>query len=367
MLVVKAPQSELLATVKRVAGVAPGRSTLPIISNLLLQKSGDALKLTATDLDVQATVTASLGGDAGEFSSTISAKRLTDVLATMASDQVVSIIAKGDKLEVRGGRSRFNLHTLSAEDYPLMAPVVEGARFTLPQRRLRGLLESVGFAMAVSDVRYYLVGTLLEIGTEGIVAVATDGAMMARASVGEAGPESQVIIPRAAALNLLKLVPASDDPVDVCVANERAMFEFGSSRLITKLVVGRFPDYRRAMPKDLAHSVTLGRAPLINALRAVSVITTQKFQGVRVKFSPGEVRFESRVDGEDVESTLEIDYGGPVVELGFDAKKLAQGLESTDEDMVRLAFDAGNTPMPLSMTLPDGDSSYRFVLMPMRV
>lgn len=365
MLVLKAPQSEVLAAVKRVASVAPSRSPLPVLANLLLEKSGDSIKLTSTDLEVQATVAVALGGAAGEFSTTISAKRISDVLQTMPPDQVVTITAKGDKLEVRGGRSRFNLRTLAATDFPTMRPSAEGKTFTLPQRQLRRLLESVGFAMAIHDVRYYICGALLEIGDDGIVAVATDGAQMARAAVGDAGPECQVILPRPAVLHLLKLLPASEEPVSVRVGDNVASFEFGAASLITKLVAGRFPDYRRAMPANLPNRVTLGRAPLLHALRAATVVTTNKFHGVRLKIAPGELRFEAAHDGEDADSSIEIDYDGPSAELGFDSQKLLLGLDSTDESMVRLEFADGQAP--LSMTLPDGDASYRYVLMPMRI
>lgn len=365
MLILKAPQSEVLAAVRRVSGVAGTRSPLPIISNILLRKAGSSLSLTATDLEIEATVTATLGGDEGDFATTISAKRIVDVLQTMPSDQVVSVTEKAGKLVVQAGRSRFNLNTLAAQDFPAMRSIDEEHEVTLQQSVLRRLLEKVAFAMALHDVRYFLCGMLLEIEKDGITAVATDGSHLAKVSSGGGGPQCSVILPRPAVIHLLKLLADDDEPVTVRVAKNAAVFEFGTVRFVTKLVEGRFPDYRRALPASLANAVTVGRGPMLHALRAASIVTTAKFKGIRLEFSPGEMRFKAQNDGEDGESAIEIDYAGPEVVLGFDSKLLAEGLDAADGDMVRVEFTDDRSP--LLMSLPNGDASYRYVLMPMRI
>lgn len=365
MLVLKAPQSEVLSALRRVASVAPTRSTLPIIANVRIVKTGGSISLTATDMEVEATLSATLGGEDGAFATTVAAKRMIDVLQTAAPDQIVSITAKGDKLTVQAGKSRFNLNTLDAADFPAMKPAADGVRITVPQKTLKALLARVSFAMAVHDVRYYLLGVLLEIDEDGITAVATDGSQLAKVSTGAGGVKSSVMLPRSSVQYLQKMLGDVDAPVTIDIGEKLASFEFGELRFLTKLVEGRFPDYRRVIPKQLEQSVTMGRAPLLHALRAVSVVTTTKFHGVRVNFEPGLLKLSTDVAGENAVSEIEIDYGGPAVELGFDAKLLAEGLDSLDADMVCVEFS--DERAPLMMSLPGGDASYRYVLMPMRI
>lgn len=350
MLVLKAPQSEVLGALRRVADVAPTRSTLPILSNVRIAKVGETLSLTGTDLDVEATFSVALGGDDGSFSTTVSAKRIVDVLQTAAADQVVSITEKAGKLIVQAGKSRFNLNTMPAADYPCMKSGEAVARITVTQKSLRDLLGKVAFAMAVHNIRYFLLGVLLEIDEDGITAVATDGSHLAKASTGTGGVKSSVILPRASVLYLQKMLADVDDPVTIDLADRLASFEFGTLRFLTKLVDGRFPDYRRVIPRQLEQAVTLGRAPLLHALRAVSVVNTTKFHGVRVLFEPGLLKLSTDVSGENAVSELEIDYGGPSVELGFDAKLLAEGLDAIDADMLRVEFS--DDKAPLLMTVP---------------
>jgi DNA polymerase-3 subunit beta len=367
MLVVKAPQSEILAAVRQVSDVAPPRSPLPILGNILLRRQGEALSFTATDCDVQATLSTTLGGDAGEFATTVSASRLRAVLQTMAPDQVVSITeAKGGKLTVQGGRSRFNVATMLAEDFPVVVAGEPVKTLTMPQKVLRALLASVQFAMAVQDVRYYLNGALMNVTAGVATCVGTNGHHIAKAEAAVEGDDVEVIVPRASVHFLVKALADSETPVLIRIGERVASFAFGDLHFVTKLVEGRFPDFRRVIPQSQPHSITLGRLPLLFALQAAAVMTTKKFQGVRMSFKPGAVKFLSTdATGEDAESEIDIDYGGPEMVIGFNAKLLTEGLSSVEDSMVRLGFTDSNGA--LVMSCPDGDSSYRYVLMPMRI
>lgn len=363
MLILKAPQSEVLAAVQRVAGVTPSRSTLVVMTNLLLRKAGDVLSLTASDLDVQATTTANLGGESGDFATTVSAKRLADVLKVFAADQVVSLSEKDGKLTLQGGKSRFTMQTIPAAEFPVMKPADGETEVKVPQRVLLGLLEQVAFAMAVHDVRYFLCGAFIAADGEAITAVASDGTHMVKVSAPAASPACEFIIPRPSVLHLVKMLGATDDEVAIRLTRNLATFDFSGMQFITKLIDGKYVPWKRAIPANLPQAVTLGRKPLLHALRSVAVMTSTKFQHVLLKFFSGSLQLSAKDGAEDAENELEIDYGGPTVEIGFNAKLLGEGLSSVDDEMVRLEFGPESA---ICMSLPNGDASLRYVISPLR-
>ena len=161
MIVLKATQDKVLAALQSVAGIVERRHTLPILANVLIRKTGDTVQLTTSDLEIQIRTHAKLDGDAGDFTTTIGARKLIDILRTMPADQTVSLESSQAKLILKGGKSRFTLQTLPAEDFPLVQEAATfGPVFSVPQKTLKDLLGQVSFAMAVHDIRYYLNGIL---------------------------------------------------------------------------------------------------------------------------------------------------------------------------------------------------------------
>src|SRR6218665_3934614 len=176
MIVLKATQDKVLAVLQSVAGIVERRHTLPILANVLIRKTGNALQLTTSDLEIQIRTTAELGGDVGDFTTTVGARKLIDILKTMPGDQTVSLESSQSKLILKGGKSRFTLQSLPAEDFPL---VQASPAFSVPQKVLKDLLSQVSFAMAVQDIRYYLNGILFVAEGQQLSLVATDGHRLA--------------------------------------------------------------------------------------------------------------------------------------------------------------------------------------------
>ena len=153
MIVLKAPQDKVLAVLQSVAGIVERRHTLPILANVLLRKTGNALQLTTSDLEIQIRTTAELGGDTGDFTTTVAARKLIDVLRTMPGDQTVSLETAQEKLVLKGGKSRFTLQTLPAEDFPLVQEAASfGPAFSIPQKTLKSLLGQVAFALSLIHI-----------------------------------------------------------------------------------------------------------------------------------------------------------------------------------------------------------------------
>ena len=368
MNVLKAPQDKVLAVLQSVAGIVERRHTLPILANVMLKKSGNALQFTTSDLEIQIRTTAELGGDEADFATTVNARKLIDILRSMPGDQTVSVESSQDKLVLKGGKSRFTLQTLPAEDFPLVQESASfGPTFSVPQKTLKGLMNQVAFAMAVQDIRYYLNGILFVAEGQQLSLVATDGHRLAFASatLDVEVPKQEVILPRKTVIELQRLLSDADGAIEMCFANNQAKFSFGAMEFVTKLVEGKFPDYNRVIPKNHKNSVTLGRAPLLASLQRTAIMTSDKFKGVRLSVEPGTLRVASNnAEQEEAVDELDIDYSGDSIDIGFNVTYLIDALASMGQDMVKVDLADGNSSALL--TIP-GNDSFKYVVMPMRI
>ena len=368
MIVLKATQDKVLAVLQSVSGIVERRHTLPILANVLIRKTGNALQLTTSDLEIQIRTTAELGGDTGDFTTTVGARKLIDILKTMPGDQTVSLENNQSKLILKGGKSRFTLQTLPAEDFPLVQEAANfGPAFSVPQKTLKTLLSQVSFAMAVQDIRYYLNGILFVAEGNTLSLVATDGHRLAFASaqLDVEVPKQEVILPRKTVLELQRLLSDADGAIEMQFANNQAKFCFGGMEFVTKLVEGKFPDYNRVIPKNHHNSVILGRAPLLASLQRTAIMTSDKFKGVRLNLEPGTLRVASNnAEQEEAVDELDIDYGGDSIEIGFNVTYLLDALANMGQEMVKIDLADGNSSA--LVTIPENDS-FKYVVMPMRI
>lgn len=368
MIVLKATQEKLLSVLQSVAGIVEKRHTLPILANVLLRKTGGNVQFTTSDLEIQIRTTAEMDGDAGSYTTTVAARKMIDILRTMPGDQTVSIESSQNKLILKGGKSRFTLQTLPAEDFPLVqeAPTF-GPVFSVPQKTLKDLLNQVSFAMAVHDIRYYLNGILFVAEGKQLSLVATDGHRLAFASatLDVEVPRQEVILPRKTVLELQRLLSEKEGAIEMQFANNQAKFAFEGMEFVTKLVEGKFPDYNRVIPKNHKNSVTLGRGPLLASLQRTAILTSEKFKGVRLNIEPGTLRVASNnAEQEEAVDELDIDYGGDAIEIGFNVTYLIDALANMDQDMVKIELaDANSSAL---VTIPE-NASFKYVVMPMRI
>ncbi|WP_066271138.1 DNA polymerase III subunit beta [Hydrogenophaga palleronii] len=368
MIVLKSTQDKVLAALQSVAGIVERRHTLPILANVLLRKTGSQVQLTTSDLEIQIRTTAELDGDAGNFATTLGARKLIDILRTMPGDQTVSLESSGGKLILKGGKSRFTLQSLPAEDFPLVQESASfGPVFSVPQKTLKSLLGQVSFAMAVHDIRYYLNGILFVAEGKQLSLVATDGHRLAFASatLDVEVPKQEVILPRKTVLELQRLLSDKEGAIEMQFAANQAKFSFDGMEFVTKLVEGKFPDYNRVIPKNHKNIVTLGRAPLLASLQRTAIMTSEKFKGVRLNVEPGALRVaSSNAEQEEAVDELDIDYGGDTIEIGFNVTYLIDALQNMSQEMVRIELSDGNSSA--LVTNPD-DNAFKYVVMPMRI
>ncbi|MDR0478721.1 MAG: DNA polymerase III subunit beta [Burkholderiaceae bacterium] len=375
MIVLKTTQDKLLTALQSVAGIIERRHTLPVLANVLIKKTGGTAQLTGSDLEIQIRTTAELGGDAGEFATTVGARKLIDILRTLPADQQVSLESKDGKLILRGGKSKFTLQTLPAEDFPLVQEAPNfGPAFQIPQKTLKRLLNQVAFAMAVHDIRYYLNGILFVAEGKRLSLVATDGHRLAfaAATLDVEVPKQEVILPRKTVIELQRLLSDASAPegeaqpvIEMRFAANQARFAFGAMEFVTKLVEGKFPDYNRVIPKGHQNHVTLGRAPLLASLQRTAILASEKFKGVRLTFEASALRIASNnAEQEEAVDELDIEYSGQPVEVGFNVTYLIDALANMDTEMVRIDLQDANSSALI--TIPD-DADFKYVLMPMRI
>jgi len=377
MIVLKTAQVNILSALQAVAGVVERRHTLPILANVLIRKTSENLELTTSDLEIQVRTRAELGGDGGNFSTTVGARKLIDILRSMPADQIVTLTANQNKLTLQGGKSRFTLQTLPADDFPLVQEAADfGPAFSVPQKALKGLINQVHFAMAVHDIRYYLNGILFVAEGKSLTLVATDGhrLALAQATLDVEIPKQEVILPRKTVLELQRLLKdekdgkAGEDPgglIEMRFAGNQAKFSFSGVEFVTKLVEGKFPDYNRVIPKNHKNVVTLGRVPFLSSLQRAAILTSEKFKGVRVNIEPGTLRIaSSNAEQEEAKEELEIDYAGDSIEIGFNVTYLIDALSNMSVEMITLELQDTNSSALI--TVPE-QAGFKYVVMPMRI
>jgi DNA polymerase III subunit beta len=368
MIVLKATQDKVLSVLQSVAGIVERRHTLPILANVLIRKTGSALQLTTSDLEIQIRTTAELDGDAGNFTTTVGARKLIDILRTMPSDQTVSLESNQNKLILKGGKSRFTLQSLPAEDFPLVQEAANfGPSFSVPQKTLKELLHQVSFAMAVHDIRYYLNGILFVAEGKQLSLVATDGHRLAFASamLDVEVPRQEVILPRKTVLEMQRLLSDKEGAIEMQFAGNQAKFTFEGMEFVTKLVEGKFPDYNRVIPKNHKNTITMGRTALLATLQRTAILTSEKFKGVRLNLEPGVLRVaSSNAEQEEAVDELEIDYNGDAIEIGFNVTYLIDALTNMDQDMVQV--DLADSNSSALITIPE-NTTFKYVVMPMRI
>ena len=368
MKLLECSRDDLLVPLQTVSGIVERRHTLPILSNVLLDRAGDALMLLATDLEIQVSCTAPLAAHAQISAITTSARKLQDILRALPGDAKVSLESTANRLQLKSGRSRFTLQTLPAEDFPrLVAGTDHVAEVALPQRTLRALLVLVQYAMAQQDIRYYLNGLLLSVEGRELRVVATDGHRLAFATttLESDHPKHEVVLPRKAVLELSKLLAETDAAVRIALLGNQVRFNFGDVELFTKIVDGKFPDYGRVIPTGHQNIITVDRSGLLQALQRTAILSNDKFRGVRWVLTKDSLRVScSNTEQEEAQEEIELDYAGPAIDIGFNVNYLLDVLNALSGSHVTCAF--GDASSSVLMTDPALES-FKYVIMPMRI
>jgi DNA polymerase-3 subunit beta len=299
---------------------------------------------------------------------TLPARKFLDICRSLPEQAEMEIEVSKDRAKIKSGHSRFSLTTMPAADFPTAEKSQPKLKFSLPQQILRGLLESTQFAMAQQDVRYYLNGLLFEISAGKLRAVATDGHRLAldEADVDiRTDAPHQIIMPRKGVHELARLLDGGDGAAKVEVGANHIRIDTGPLRFTSKLIDGRFPDYQRVIPAAGDKVMVADRQALRQGLTRASILSSEKFRGIRLSLSSGSLRaLAHNPEQEEAEEELEVEYAGEDIEIGFNVSYLLDALAAIKTDKVRFCLSDPNSSC---LILPEGEGPARYVVMPMRL
>lgn len=357
----------LLKPLTAVTSIVEKRHTLPILSNLLLEAKQNKIHLTATDLEMQISLSIASAAN-GDFSTTISAKKLLDICRSLPDSSDINMTTSDSRITLKAGKSRFNLQTLPAADYPVMTKThSESTLVTIAQRQLKELLKQVEFAMAQQDIRYYLNGLLFEVIANRLNIVGTDGHRLSFTSteLKQNYEKQEVILPRKTVIELIKLLDDSEEDVEIEIAKNQVNFSFSDIKLISKVIDGKFPDYNRVIPTGHQNTFLIDRLNVLLAMQRASILSNEKYRGIRMVLSNNNLKLIStNSDQEEAEEELEITYNGDDLDIGFNVTYLIDVLNNTNSDQVIFSFADANSSCLI--TIPN-NVDYKYVVMPMRI
>ena len=359
----------LLKPLQLVSGVVEKRQTMAILSNVLLSIQGGRVTLTGTDLEVELTASIRLdSADLNEGEITLPARKFLDICKSLPDGAVLDIQIDEGRALIRSGKSRFNLTTLPATDFPATEKITGAREYEVAQSQLLHLIEQTQFCMANQDVRYYLNGLLLELRDGGLRTVATDGHRLALCDVSCSiipADISQIIVPRKAVMELSRLLQNDETVCQLQLNSNFLRITLGDVVFTTKLIDGRFPDYERVIPRGGNKFVIADKSTLLSGLQRASILSNDKFRGVRLVIQQDLLRATvNNPEQEEAEEEIDVQYQGEELEIGFNVSYLLDALNAIKQEQVQIILIDQNSSCVIHGV--DADDA-RYIVMPMRL
>ena len=358
----------LLKPLQLVSGVVERRSTLPVLSNLLLELQGNRLSLTSSNQELELSAEVNVSDMRAEGRITAPARKLSDICRSLPEESEIRFSVKNAQLQVSSGRSNFTLATLPAEDFPKSENEIDTVALTLTQEQLADLLGSTSFAMAQKDFRPYLNGMLIEVDSASLCAVATDGHRLALHTVqveNNAQEKQRLILPRRSAMELARLLQDPEEPVTITGGAGHFRAKMNSCTLVSKLVNSRYADYERVIPRDGSKTLVGSREALRQACNRAAILFSEKYQIASFNLGSGEFKVVARnPDQEVAEESVSVDYEGDPIEIGFNVSYLIDVFSAIKTDKVRIEITDANSAVLLEPVENYGAS---FVVSPSRL
>ena len=359
-------REHLLKPLQQVCAVLSSRPNIPVLNNVLLHIEDGNLTITGTDLEVELSTHAQLtSGTNGKFTNT--EKKFLDICRSLPDDAEISVSFEEDRAIVRSGRSKFNLATLPAEEYPNLTDWQSEVDFTIAQATLRRLIEATQFSMANQDARYFLNGMKFE--TEGnlLRTVATDGHRLAVCTIAleQELQNHSVIVPRKGVLELSRLLEPSDQPARLQIGTNNLRICLDGIVFTSKLIDGRFPDYRRVLPRNADRILEAEWETLKQAFVRAAILSNERFRSVRLQLSRNQLKITAtNPEQEEAEEIIDVSYNGEEMEVGFNVSYILDVLNALKCQRVRMRLiDASSSCLMENSE----DSSAEYVIMPMRL
>ncbi|NIA14483.1 MAG: DNA polymerase III subunit beta [Nitrospiraceae bacterium] len=362
-------RQDLLDTVNKVKTVVSAKSALPILSHILMEARESSLKLSATDLKVsiecEVDCTVEQPG-----SLTVSSQRLAGILSELPNEDITLKLGDNNIIELSCGRINTKLFSMAPEEFPPIRAFEGVEPLVLPQPMLKTMFDKTSFAICTDQARYNLTGLLFELADGHLSVVATDGRRMSFATESEGIPEGinvKVVIPGKMIYELERLLGA-DGEIQVFIDEVQAAFSFGSTRLVTALIEGNFPNYDVVIPKKHDKEGVLKTMTFMEAVRRTRTMTNDKFNSVRFILDNGVLGLKVVTpEVGEYEEELEVEYEGEKVEIAFNPDFLLDILRHVSSEMVCLILKDSMSPGVVKPFSEAPVDSYVNVVMPIRL
>lgn len=360
----------LFDLISNVIGAVEKRNTSQILENILIRAEDGVLTLFGTDLEIELSAHTPLQAEV-DGSITVPARKFLDICKALPADTLLSMeVNDKQRLIIQGIRSRFELSTLPADEFPLLDQIPMDRELQISEKELKNALDSTAFAMANQDVRYYLNGMLFDISTESLVTVSTDGHRLALHKTAgietETDDSQQIILPRKGVLELSRLLDGSKElPITLQISSNHIRAQTDTVRFTSKLIDGRYPDYKGAIPVTFATELTLDRMQFRDTLQRVAILSNEKFKGVKLTLNKDLMIIESNnPEQETATEEIDINYDGGDFEIGFNVTYLLEAINHLKGDTTILAL---NTPESSVISYDPEDDLTRYIIMPIKL
>ena len=361
-------KDQIISGLQAVQNVVSSRTTLPILSNVLLRAEGDRLEFTATDLDV--TVSSSVEAKVGKpGATTVPVKKLFGIVRELPAGEIEIEVDDKNVCSVRAGASFYKIHGLAADEFPPLPKFKDDKKVSVPQEKLKGMMKKTSFGISTDESRYVLNGIFISLKDHKMTMVATDGRRLAlvdeEMDVSEQS-QGEFIVP-AKAVNELNRLLTDKGEVELRYTDNQASFtlkdEQGSVLIITKLIEGNYPNYRQVIPNEVKERISLSREEFLHALRRAEIMTSEKSNSVKLTFGKNNLAITANSPevGEARES-LAINYKGKEMAIAFNPKYMIDPLNALTEDEVFIELIDELSPGVLKINGP-----FLYVVMPMRL
>ncbi len=366
-------KADLVRELNLSQGVVEKRTTIPILSNVLIEAQGDRVQLTATDLELGMRVSCP-AKISKEGAGTMPMRRLLDYVRLLPDADLNVKFLENDWASITCGRSRTRIAGISRESFPEL-PQMPEAIAEMPAGALASLIGKTIFSISSEESRFTLNGALLQLREQGMLMVATDGHRLAYvetcADIPGIHSPYRALLPRKAMGEILKLAAESGDSLVKFAGDENHLFfQFGERLLISRKLTGTFPDFERVLPKDHKAFVILGKDEIRAAIERVSQFADERSRAIRMQLCPGEVKvFSSISETGESEESIPAEYGGTAIDIGFNAQYLLEFLRAISEEQVKFSFKDPHSAAEVG-PVPSEEAQrelYRYVVMPMRI
>jgi DNA polymerase-3 subunit beta len=354
-----------LKGLQMVQNIVEPRQTLPILANVLLETDGDTVRLTATDLEVGARVSVP-ARVAGKGAVTVSARKLAEIVKELPAADLALRVQDNATVGLKCGTASYKLVGMPPDDFPPVVPSEKATWLKVEGKTLREMLSQTSYAVSHDETRYALNGVLFALAGKDARLVATDGhrLAMARRTLGNVGAATTGIVPRKAITEIMRVLGSGED-VEIALTENQFVLQMPNFIMTARLIEGQFPNYEAVIPKAHPGKLVISRAALTSALRRVAVMAEERNKPVKFALAPAALKLSaSSQDLGEAEETLDVDYAGAEVTIGFNSRYLLDAISPIEKDQVIVEFKDGLSPGVIRSVEDEG---YCCVIMPMRI